>query len=83
MNVKEVRNVYELSKVTKIPYTTLNYMIAGHDMHVSTLIELSRYFNVPIDSLINKSYGITVFREEDTINTRTSNIYEATMSTMM
>lgn len=83
MKLKGVRNISELARKTKIPYTTIGYMLSGHDMHVSSLIELAHFFKVPIDTLINKSYGITVFTEDDIIECPTTNIYEATMSTMM
>lgn len=83
MSIKDVKSILELSRKTKIPYTTLKYMIAGHDMHVSSLIELSKFFNVPIDHLINKYYGITGYKEDKIINYSTSNIYEATLSSMM
>lgn len=83
MNVKEIKSLYELSVKTKIPYTTLNYMFRGHDMHVSSLIELAHFFNVPVDDLINKYYGFTVFTDDQMIECATSNVYEATVSTMM
>ncbi len=83
MKDKGVKSILQLSRETKIPYTTINYMLKGHDMHVGNLIELSRYFNVPIDDLINKNYGFTVITDDEEIECNTSNIYQATMSTMM
>lgn len=83
MEIKDVNNIYALAKVTKIPYTTLSYMVKGHDMHVSSLIELAHFFNVPIDELISKHYGITVVSEDKEITCNTTNIYEATLSSMM
>lgn len=83
MQEKEVKNVYELSKQTKIPYSTLSYMMSGHDMYVGTLIELSRFFNVPIDHLINRSYGIATYSEKGIIYCDTASFVEAAVSTMM
>ncbi len=83
MKIKGIRSIHELALETKLPYTTLNYMFKGHDMHVSSLIELAHYFKVPIDDLINKYYGFTIFKENETIECPTSNIYEVTLSIMM
>lgn len=83
MAIRNVKNVYELSKAVKIPYTTLSYMVKGHDMHVSSLVEIAHFFNVPIDDLIGKHYGITVVSDDKEILCSTTNIYEATMSSMM
>lgn len=83
MKAKGVRNLSELSRKTKIPYTTIGYMLSGHDMHVSSLIELAHFFNVPIDNLINKSYGFTVFSETEEIECPTTNVYEAVVSSML
>ena len=83
MKVREVKNVYELSKVTKIPYTTLSYMIKGHDMHVSSLIELAHFFNVPLDDLVQKYYGIITVSDNKIVKWPTTNIYEATMSSIV
>ena len=43
MKIKGIRSIHELALETKLPYTTLNYMFKGHDMHVSSLIELAHY----------------------------------------
>ncbi len=83
MKIREVKNVYELSKVTKIPYTTLSYMIKGHDMHVSSLIELAHFFNVPLDDLVQKYYGIITVSDNKIVKWSTTNIYEATMSSIV
>ncbi|MCI8497917.1 MAG: helix-turn-helix transcriptional regulator [Bacilli bacterium] len=83
MQEKEIKNMYVLSKQTKIPYSTLSYMISGHDMYVGTLIELSRFFNVPIDHLISKSYGIATYSENGIIFNDTSSFVEAAVSSWM
>jgi len=83
MNEKDVKSLAQLSRETGICYSTLSYMISGHDMYVGTLIELSRYFNVPIDYLINKNFYIATYSENDCIYTDTSSIIEATVSSMM
>ncbi len=83
MRDKYIKNIRELSKKCKVPYTTLVYMLSGHDMHVSTLIELAKFFNVPIDYLVKKSYGIMSYTEDKEIFIPTSSILEATLSTIM
>lgn len=83
MQEKDVPSVAQLSRDTNIPYSTLSYMISGHDMYVGTMIELSRYFNVPIDHLINKNFGIVTYSEDSYVYTETSSIVEATVSSMM
>ncbi len=82
MEEKEIKSLRALSKKTKIPYSTLNYMASGHDMYVGTLVEISRFFNVPVDYLINKSYSIAVYTEDSSIFLDTSNFYEALVSTV-
>ncbi len=52
-------------------------------MQVSTLVELSKFFGVPIDHLISKNYGVITITEEKNIFVDTSSIIEATVSTMM
>lgn len=72
MKEKEIHTLKELSDCTMIPYTTLSYMKTGHDMFVSTLVELAKFFNVPVDYLIKKSYGIV------TLNDRGMTFYDST-----
>lgn len=83
MDEKGVKSIKSLSFNTKIPYNTLMYMINGHDMYVSTLVELSKYFNVPIDYLISKSYGIEVVDDESSEFLPLSSILEATLIKMI
>lgn len=83
MKEKGIRSVAALSRKAKIPYTTLNYMLSGHDMHVSSLLELSKFFNVSVDEILNKSYGVVVLKGKEEIHLETTNFYEAIVSTMM
>ena len=83
MDEKDIPSYAELSRLTGIPYTTVYYMISGHDMWVSTVIELSKFFNVPMDTLINKSYGVRWYGENSTKFINTTSLIEATVSTMM
>ena len=78
-----VRSIVDISERTKIPYSTLNYMLQGHDMQVSTLVELSKFFEVPVDYLIKKSYGIVTYTEDGEIYHDTTSLIEATVSSMM
>lgn len=82
MREKEIRSIKDLSRKTKIPYTTLYYMLTGHDMYVGTLVELSKFFNVTVDYMINKSYRIVAYTEEgERIIESTSSLIEALVST--
>lgn len=83
MEEKEVKNYYTLSKETNIPYSTLLYMIEGHDMQVSTIIELSRFFNVPMDYLVNKPYRILTVTQEKLVFLNTSSLLEAAVSSTL
>lgn len=83
MEEKDIKSKMELSRRTKIPYSTLIYMFQGHDMQVSTMIELSKFFNVPIDHLVSKSYGIVSYTQDKVFFINTSSIIEATVSSMM
>lgn len=83
MEEKDIKSRLELAILSKIPYSTLIYMLQGHDMQVSTLVELSRFFGVPVDHLINKNYGIVAYSEDKSVYVDTASIIEATVSTMM
>lgn len=83
MKEKHVKSKLQLARLSKIPYSTLIYMFQGHDMQVSTLVELSKFFGVPIDHLISKNYGVVTITEKENIFVDTSSIIEATVSTMM
>lgn len=83
MKEKNIKSKLQLAKLSKIPYSTLIYMFQGHDMQVSTLVELSKFFGVPIDHLISKNYGVINITEKGNSYIDTSSIIEATVSTMM
>lgn len=83
MKYKGIKNMRQLSEITRIPYTTLNYMLSGHDMYVSTIVELSKYFGVPLDYLINKTYGVAMYKENEYKFIPNSNIIEVTALYMM
>lgn len=83
MKDKDISNLFQLSKETGIPYTTLSYMLSGHDMCVGTLIEISRFFNVSLDYMVNKSYSIAVYTQEGAKFLDTSSFIEAFVSTEM
>ncbi len=83
MKEKNIKSKLQLAKLSKIPYSTLIYMFQGHDMQVSTLVELSKFFGVPIDHLISKNYGVINITEKGNNYIDTSSIIEATVSTMM
>lgn len=83
MGEVEIKSLKQLSNETKIPYNTIIYMIDGHDMHVSTIVELSRFFKIPVDYLINTSYGICVVDDNKEEFIKTSSVIEATFLEMM
>lgn len=81
MKEKDIPNMSVLARLTKIPYSTLNYMLMGHDMQVSTLIQLSQFFNIPVDYLINKPYKAVVYTENSKEYLPTMSLIEALVST--
>jgi predicted transcriptional regulator len=83
MKEKNIHNLRVLAIEANMSYTTLRYMVTGHDMHVSTLVELSKFFNIPIDYLVNKSYGYVSYSDDETIYTSTTSAIEAAVGTMM
>ena len=83
MNDMYIKSLRELSKRSHIPYSTLNRMIQGYDMHVSSVIELSRFFKVPLDVLINKSYKFIGVTQDREILYDTSNLMEVTLKMML
>ena len=83
MNEIGVKSIVDLAKRSRIPYTTLNYMKTGHDMQVSTLVELAKFFEVPVDCLINSSYEIVTYNNNKAIYTGTNNFYETIVTSMM
>ncbi len=81
MQDKEIYTLSALSRSSGIAYTTLQYMLNGHDVYVGTIIELAKFFNVPIDYIVNKSYGIRVVSETKEKFINTTNLVEAIVST--
>jgi len=78
MKDKGVTSIRELSDETKIPYTTLHYMLNGHDLYVGNAVELAKFFGVPVDYFINKSYRVVSFTNDKVFYFPTSNLIEAT-----
>lgn len=78
-----VKNIRELSNKTRVPYSTLNRMMQGYDMHVSSIIELSKFFEVPMDAMISKSYGIMSYTQDREIYFECTNIMEVTLEIML
>lgn len=83
MRDMHINNVSTLARVTNIPYTTLNYMFNGHDMKVGTIIELSKFFGVPIDYLISKPYNVVVYTDKGEEVLETASLIEAMVSTTL
>ncbi len=83
MNEKDIKSVAMLSRKSKISYTTLNYMLSGHDMHVSSAVELAKFFDVPVDYILNTNYRVISIKEDEEIITDTTSFIEAAVSTMM
>ena len=78
-----IKSIKDLSREVKIPYTTIYYMINGHDMQLSTMVELAKYFGVPVDYLINKSYKFVTYTENYSGVIEASSLIEATVLGMM
>lgn len=83
MREKGIKSYKQLAKLTSIPYTTLYYMISGHDMFVSSLVTLSNFFNVPMDYLIENCYGVMSYTNEKETFIPTTSLIEAAVITMM
>ena len=78
-----VKSMRELSIRSRIPYTTLIYMRDGHDMEVSTLVTLANFFKVPADYLIDSTYGVLTISDTSSRFIHSTNLYEATVLSMM
>ncbi len=83
MQEKEISTLSGLSRCSGIAYTTLQYMVDGHDFYVGTVLELSKFFNVPLDYMINKPYGVHIVSENHEKFLNTTNLVEAIVSTDM
>ena len=84
---KGIKNFKNLAKETGIPYSTINYMLGGHDMYIGTLANLSNSLKEPIESFINISHKYTILKEIngkiETQSINATNIYEITAKYMM
>ena len=87
MKAKGVNSLKELSIQSGVPYSTLNYMLTGHDMFIGTLANIAQSLKEPLDSLVNipqryiiyyQKEGTTVYRKIDA-----NNIFEVTARYMM
>jgi len=83
MKEREVANLNQLSMETGLPYTTISYMLTGHDMYVGNLVELAKFFNVPVDYMINKPYRIAVYTEDTVEYVDSSSLIETLVSTRL
>lgn len=84
MREKDIKSLYELSIQTKIPYSTLNYMLSGHDMYVGTLMVIARFFEVNLEELLDIPYGIVSLNNKGESKYHdTRNYLEAYMSSNM
>lgn len=55
MERNDIKNIAQLSKVTKLPYTTLKSIFDGdvNDIRLSTSKKICDFFNITLDSLLN------------------------------
>ena len=83
MDEMGVKSMRQLATAARIPYTTLIYMRSGHDMEVSSLVGLANFFKVPADYLIDTTYGILTVTDTSSEFTKSTNLYEVTMLSMM
>lgn len=87
LKTKGFKSLKELSKRAGLPYSTLNYMLNGHDMYIGTLAIIARTLNEPMDSFINLSNTYVIYYEKDgevySKNIIANDLYEVTCSHMM
>ena len=87
MKCRGVKTYRELSQKSGIPYSTLNYMLGGHDMYIGTLANISRCLKEPIESFINMANNYVVFYERfgevQHKIIKANNLYEVTARYMM
>lgn len=88
MSIKDIKSLRDLSRESKIPYTTLNYMLDGHDLRVGTAVELAKYLKESLDSLVRTNFTFSYYKvdeygliEHETVEA--DNIYDATVKYMM
>lgn len=87
MKSKGIKSMKELSLKSGVPYSTLNYMINGHDMYLGTLANIAKCLKEPIESFINMAHNYIVFYEQfgevQYKNIKANNLYEVTARYMM
>ena len=87
MEAKGVNSFRKLASASGVPYSTLNYMINGHDMYIGTLANIANTLNEPIETFINMSHSFVIYYEDDGIihrrNVDANNLYEVTARYMM
>lgn len=87
MKVKGINSLKELSNESGVPYSTLNYMLTGHDMFIGTLANIAKYLKEPIESFINISHKYIIFYEKEGKicyrKIKANNLYEVATRYMM
>ena len=87
MNAKGINSLKELAKSSGLPYSTLNYMVSGHDMYIGTLAIVAHTLNEPIESFISLFNTYIIYYEKAGKLHRKSiianSIYEVTSCYMM
>ena len=87
MKAKGVNTLRILSEKSGIPYSTLNYMMNGHDMYIGTLANIANALNEPIETFINMSHAYVIYYEKEGVlcskNIIANNLYEVTACYMM
>lgn len=83
MKEKNIRTRKELAKMTKIPYSTMTYMFQGNDMNLSHAIELAKFFQVPIDYIVNPGYAVASVTDKGILYHDTTSLKEALVSSTM
>ena len=64
MKEKGIETMRELSDKSNIPYTTLYYIMKGHDMNVTTLKLLADFLKEPLDSLIEDECNYVLYIDD-------------------
>ena len=77
MNERGIRTYVELASKCGLPYSTLIYMCSGHDVYASNLCQLSKYFKVPVDTLILKPYHLETVSEKGIKRYNSTNILDS------
>lgn len=77
MDLYEIKTYMELANKCGLPYSTLIYMVSGHDVYASNLCQLSKFFKVPVDTLILKPYHLETVSEKGVKGYDTTNILDS------